>query len=311
LAYIDRQHQVAQYVELLKEIDANVIKLPGLTSDEHLECLAKQLWDSFRRIEFVHHIRDAKHDPRRADPTSSLFDPLKAAVIQARAGNIDEAYWLIFLAVHFGKHGSKGWELARKIYGKLGGPGRWDWAAIKNEGGNFRPWLAQNLDALSTERFSNHRKYESLRPESKDGTAAVFESYANWVRPYGTHQDMIRSIHKSKGQNPTVVFDELYRSMDSVKRFGRLGRFDFLTMLGKLGIAPIAPGSAYLWHNATGPKKGARLLFGGDRHAPIAVRQLDEALMQIDQSLQVGMQALEDSLCNWQKSPTEYQYFKG
>ena len=103
----------------------------------------------------------------------------------------------------------------------------------------------------------------------------------------------------------------MYRSMTSVYRFGRLGRFDFLTMLGKLGISPIEPGSAYLWHNATGPKKGARLLFGGNSSASITPKDLDELLMLIDGSLGVGMQALEDSLCNWQKSPTSYQYFKG
>jgi hypothetical protein len=32
-----------------------------------------------------------------------LFDPLKAAVLHYRRGRVDEAYWLVFLAVHFGK----------------------------------------------------------------------------------------------------------------------------------------------------------------------------------------------------------------
>ena len=40
--------------------------------------------------------------------------------------------------------------------------------------------------------------------------------------------------------------------MDTVQRFGRLGKFDFLTMLGKLGIAPIEPGITFL-KGATGP----------------------------------------------------------
>ena len=305
------QQQVSKYVDLLHEIDASVTALPGLASDEHIECLARQLWDSVRRIEFVHHIRDAKHDPRRADPASSLFDPLRAAVIQVRNGKLDEAYWLVFLAIHFGKHESKGWELTSKIYGKLGGPGRWDWESIRDQIEGFRPWLAHNLDAFADDRFSNHRKYETLKPDAKDGTAAIIESYVNWVKPYGSHQNMIRAIHEKSGQNPEVVFDELYRSMDHVKRFGRLGRFDYLTMLGKLGIAPIEPGSAYLWHNATGPKKGARLLFGANKDASIGVRKLDDDLRLINETLQVGMQALEDSLCNWQKSPTEYRYFRG
>ena len=49
--------------------------------------------------------------------------------------------------------------------------------------------------------------------------------------------------------------------MDALRRFGRTARFDYLTMLAKLGLANIAPGSPYLI-GATGPLKGARLLFG-------------------------------------------------
>ena len=48
--------------------------------------------------------------------------------------------------------------------------------------------------------------------------------------------------------------------MDALKRFGRTARFDYLTMVGKLGLANIAPGSPYMV-GATGPLKGAALLF--------------------------------------------------
>lgn len=311
MAHIERQAEVLRYGSLLRDIHATLVPLPGLAADAHIGCLAQQLWDSRRRIEYVFHIRDAKHDGRRADPTSHLFDPLKAAVIHSRGGNVDEAYWLVFLAVHFGKHETNGWQLTRKVYGKLGGPDRWDWQSIEHNSGAFKVWLRNNQNQFASERFSNHRKYESINADAKDGTASVFESYAGWVRPHGGHHNMIRTIHRNTGQNPEDVFDYLYRSMDNVKRFGRLGRFDFLTMLGKLGIAPIEPGSAYLWHNATGPKKGARLLFGGNVEAPINARTLDQNLHLIDTKLKVGMQALEDSLCNWQKSPVTYQYFKG
>ena len=84
-------------------------------------------------------------------------------------------------------------------------------------------------------------------------------------------------------------------------RFGRLGRFDFLTMLGKLGIAPVQPGSAYLWHDASGPLAGAKLLLLGDADAKVPARQLDAQLEDLDKHLKVGMQTLEDALCNWQK----------
>ncbi|MDH0117261.1 hypothetical protein N7379_22505 [Rhizobium pusense] len=306
----DKEKIVAAFSQALADINNNIVELPGLASLAHYDCLARQLFDSRRRIEYVFHIRDAKHCVERRDPNSELFDPLRAAVLHSRSGDIDEAVWLTFIAVHFGKHSTQGWSLARKIYGRLGGPGRWDWSSVSASPQAFRQWLQNSQHHLRGERFSNHRKYESLQAGSS-GTAAVFESYVNWIRPYGDQRSMIKDIHRRVGQNPHDVFDFMYRSMTSVYRFGRLGRFDFLTMLGKLGISPIEPGSAYLWHNATGPKKGARLLFGGNSSASITPKDLDELLMLIDGSLGVGMQALEDSLCNWQKSPTSYQYFKG
>jgi hypothetical protein len=77
-------------------------------------------------------------------------------------------------------------------------------------------------------------------------------------------------------------------------------------MVGKLGLAPISPGSAYL-RGATGPVKGARLLFGTQDKIEI----LDAKLIELDAKLHVGMQVLEDALCNWQKSPDFFKAFRG
>ena len=131
------------------------------------------------------------------------------------------------------------------------------------------------------------------------------QSYVDWVAPPRTHDQMIQGVHKQVGQNARDVFDFLYRSMNAVKRFGRLAKFDYLTMLGKLGIAPIEPGSAYMI-GATGPLKGARLLFGGKSSA----NELDSLLNELDAHIQVGMQVLEDALCNWQKSPSKFVSFR-
>jgi hypothetical protein len=98
--------------------------------------------------------------------------------------------------------------------------------------------------------------------------------------------------------------------MASVRRFGRLAKFDFLTMLGKLGFAPIEPGSAYLGES-TGPLRGARLLFTGSPDGEVSGRRLDENLAILDNKLSVGMQVLEDALCNWQKSPDRFVSFRG
>lgn len=303
--------RAAQLTGRLSNFDTNVARLPGLYPAGHLDCLVEQLIESRRRIEFIHHIRDAQHHPDRMDPSSDLFDPLRAAVLHHRKGRVDEAYWLVFLAVQFGKHHRDGWLLTKDIYGRLGGSGLWDWASISANPGGFRTWLGANQQALKGRRFSNHRKFESLKAHSAKGTAAVLESYVAWVNPPQTHQDMTKAAHQRVGQNPYDVFDHLYRSMDAVHRFGRLGRFDYLTMLGKLGISPIEPGSAYLWHNASGPLDGARLLFGGATNAKITARALDASLLALDGHLDVGMQSLEDALCNWQKSPSSFISFRG
>jgi hypothetical protein len=310
----DRQRGLRLATEL-QRIDAHVLQLPGIHPPGHLDCLVEQLVESLRRIEFVHWVRDNPHDLRRMDPHSDLFDPLRAAALRFRRGEFDEAYWLTFIATHFGKHARDGWRLARDIYGKLGGPGLWDWKTISGNPAAFRVWLKANESRLSggdgvSRRFSNHRKYESLKASSRAGTAAVFDSYVQWVRPPRTHQDLIREVHKLVGQNPQEVFNHLYHQMNAVRRFGRLAKFDYLTMLGKLGIAPIDPGSAYLGE-ATGPLRGARLLFTGNVSSAISGKSLDQRLLNLDSHLNLGMQTLEDAICNWQKSPAKFISFKG
>lgn len=306
--------RAARLAAELRRFDKQVMALPGIHPPGYLDCLVEQLVDSLRRIEFAYRVRDGHHDPRRMDPHTPLFDPLKAAVLRLRRGEVDEAYWLVFLATHFGKHAQDGWRLAKDIYGRLGGPGVWDWATVSASPAAFRAWLAANEARLTgdgvSRRFSNHRKYESLKASSAAGTAAVFESYVGWVGPPRTHQELVREVHKAVGQNPEEVFDHLYRSMRAVRRFGRLARFDYLTMLGKLGIAPIIPGSAYLGE-ATGPLIGARLLFGHGVGAALSGRMLDTRLSSLDEHLDVGKQALEDALCNWQKSPAQFVSFRG
>jgi hypothetical protein len=304
-------NRAATLASVLKGFDQNVRPLPGIHPAGFLDCLVEQLVESLRRIEFVHHVRDNRRlDPSRIDPGSPLFDPLKAAVLHHRMGNINEAYWLVFIATHFGKHATDDWRLARDVYGRLGTGGKWDWATISANPRSFRNWLAVNQSALRGRRFSNHRKYESLKTTSKRGTASVFETYVAWVGPHHSHQSLIREAHQRVGQNPRETFDFLYRSMNSVMGFGRLGKFDYLTMLGKLGIAPIDPGSAYL-SNATGPLSGARLLFDGNANSSTRGRILDSHLVELEAKLNVGMQVLEDALCNWQKSPGIFMSFRG
>jgi hypothetical protein len=101
----------------------------------------------------------------------------------------------------------------------------------------------------------------------------------------------------------------LYRSVLQVRRFGRTGAFDYCATISKLGLAAIEPGMAGLV-GATGPLDGARLLVlePGQRGR---TRALEAALAPLQAELGVGFDALEDALCNWQKSPDEFKPFRG
>ena len=275
----------------LSRYEAGVAILPGVRDETIRSVLVAQMIESLRRIVYAHHIRDGEIDPRRADPSSQLFDPIRAAVWQLRRGNFDEAFWLIFLQTHFGRDGTgpDSWGLVRAVYGALGGD-VWTWDRVYTDMDGFRRWLSQHEDLLrSRYNFGNHRKYQSISGLSRVGTGAVVASYVAWVNPPRTHQQMIQAIHREVGQNPRDVFQFLFKSMKSVMGFGRLGRFDYLTMLGKLGVAPIDPDSAYL-SGATGPLAGARLLFANNPKAKLSARSLDEKLLQLDTYLEVGMQ---------------------
>lgn len=243
------------------------------------------------------------------DPDDDLFDPLKAAILHQRLGNTEEAFWLVFLFVHFGKHAKAGWRYAREVYARIGESGRWDWTSVKANPAAFRAWLHSQQVYLKRSGvprgFGNHHKYQSLSAYSSTGTGAAVESYVKWASP--SHAVIMkRALSKTKG-NPRQAFDELYRSMNSVVSFGRTARFDYLSMVGKLGLASIEPGLTYM-QNATGPKEGARLLFGNNN---VTASDLEKMLLELEAELGVGMQVLEDALCNWKKSPNKFVRFRG
>jgi hypothetical protein len=271
--------------------------------------------ESIHRVRYIARIRQRDISDLRADPGSDLFDPIKAAILRARQGQHDEACWLVFLSVHFGKNLRSGWRYARDVYGALGAGGRWDWARTSADPKAFRRWLAANQNTLkndsTTRGFGNHRKYQSIDANSPTGTGAAILSYVNWVRPSRSHRELFQEAIRVIGDDRRRLFHELYRSMRSVVSFGRMAKFDYLTMLGKLDLAPIEPGSAYLT-GATGPVAGAKLLFAGNEKANgITPKQLDMWLTELESELGVGMQVLEDSLCNWQKSPDRFVPFGG
>jgi hypothetical protein len=291
----------------LQSFDERKHRLPGIRSAAAQETFLEQLLESTHRVRYIEVIRDRPLSNLRMDPDSELFDPFKAAILKQRAGELEEAFWLVFLFVHFGKNSRGGWRYAREVYGRVGESGIWDWKSVSANPARFRKWLEAHKNFLRRQDppggFGNHRKYESL-----SNTGAAVETYVNLVGPPRTHAQLVAEAVQRANGNPRQAFDDLYRSMAVVTRFGRMARFDYLTMLGKLGLAPIEPGLTYM-QDATGPKSGAQLLFGGKRTRTAA--ELEKLVGELEADLRVGMQVMEDALCNWHKSPRKLIRFRG
>ncbi len=241
----------AQNLEVgLCSFDSDCDLLPGISDGVARDVLVEQLVESVRRIKYVSAIRKQNLSSSRANPSSDLFDPIKAAALRMREGREEDAFWLVFLSVHFGKHRHSEWQLARDVYGRLGRPPIWDWNNISAHPNDFRRWLQQQQGRLKSDgiprHFGNHRKYQSLDARSPTGTGAAFETYVEWVGPPRTHRVLFEHATAECGQNPKAAFDYLYRSMRNVASFGRTARFDYLTMVGKLGLAVIEP-DALTW----------------------------------------------------------------
>ena len=286
--------------------------LPGIVDRRMRVCLVQQLLESIRRVQYITVIRNQNLSARRVNPNDPLFDPIRAAVLQTRWRNLEEAFWLVFLFTHFGKHVKTGWSYIRAIYGRLGQQELWSWKQASKDPLSFRLWLDDNLSKIKAVPggFGNHRKYQSLDPWKKNGTGAAVETYVQWVGPPRSHSELLLSHYEKADLDSKKAFGLLYDSMHAVSSFGRTARFDYLTMVGKLGLAPIEPGSAYI-EGSTGPRKGALLLFCGDDNSNVSVKSLDRWLQELNKELLVGMQVIEDALCNWQKSPMRFKPFRG
>lgn len=285
--------------------------LLGLVTADRRDALVLQIISSLRRVEYIRYIRARRISPDRCNPLHALFDPLKAAALYGAKGETDEAVWMVFVATHFGKHAIDQWRLAANICGSFNAGPVWTKALFGQKAGDFRAMLTNSEESLrdpgQSGRYSNHRQYQSKKPEY---IFRVFSDFYDWAYSNGGFSALIRQMHEHIGQEPRSGFRYLYNDMDKTSGFGRLGKFDFLTMLAKMDLAPIEADSVHLV-GATGPLRGAKLLFFGKSDHPISANKFETVVDELDDYLMVGKQVIEDSICNWQKSPDAYVYFRG
>lgn len=291
----------------LDDFSLNIMPLLGLSGTAERDTFSQQIIASIRREDYFRLIQGRKQiSAARSDPASDSFDAELAVVYFIQNNQIDEAAWLIFLMVYLAKP-EEGWTRLRDIYGMLGA-GRWDWHAVSNNPNAFEQWLAAHWTKIGG-KFGNHRKYESLDPATARPMGPAVTHYINWINASGGHERHFAAIIRSAGNHPHSIFDAMFRALP-IKGFGRLGRFDWVAMLARYNLIPAEAGSAYL-KGATGPSRGSRLLFQGNPNAKNSDVEVQKWLDQLDQHLHVGMEVLEDAICNWQKSPAKFKHFKG
>ncbi|QEO15061.1 hypothetical protein FLP10_12020 [Agromyces intestinalis] len=306
--YVEDARRISAAIDLY---EAQVGPLPGISEPEHREALIEQIIDSEQRVRYFGLLQSRPLSAASGDPHDDAFDPVKASIIHRDRGDLDEAIWLAYLFVHFGRHRRAGWRYVRDVYGALGAE-PWTWERTSNDITSFRFWLDDHQEELrrspGPHGFGNHRKYESLKAWTPTGTGEAFESYINWVHDAGDDHEARLSTFDAA--TPESRFEAMYKSLGDVKRLGRIGRFDYLMTLKKLGLADIAPPHSYLV-GATGPLAGARLLLEEEGTHSLSARQAQEALREFSNLTGLPPDVMEDAVCNWQKSPSKYLRFSG
>jgi hypothetical protein len=158
-----RDREEAERIEaVLTDYHDHVRPLPGIQDQARRSAFMEQILESIHRVEYIRRgvlLRSEEPrvlGPRRTDPASEFFDPIKAAAIRAREGDHDEACWLVFLFTHFGKHLRTGYRLIRDVYGSLGEGPNWDWARTSANPEAFRAWLAARLETLRNDGSARH-----------------------------------------------------------------------------------------------------------------------------------------------------------
>ncbi len=125
-----------------------------------------------------------------------------------RAGNVDEAFWLVFMVTfHFGKSLTQGWQQRlREVYSGLQRSVNVDLGTGERQHpAAFRAWLLAHQDQIGG-GFGSHRKRESVRADLAGGTAAVVDSYVAWVGPGHSHATLMAQLTQAGGNSRESVF---------------------------------------------------------------------------------------------------------
>lgn len=294
--YYEKEAMASNIAQQIENFSTNTQLILNNVTALEKQVLARQIVDSINRVRYFQILAGRDISADRANPNSHLFDPIKAVIFYKRNGNLEEAFWLSFLIVHFGENYQAGWSLTRNFYNNMGRQPQLTWDNVSQNPSLVEDWVDNyNQNQNIKLKFGNHRKYESMSQLRN-----VIEDYINFICSNNGHL----VAYAAQAESAKQRFANLYNDF-KVYRFGRLGKFDFLSILYKFGLAEIEANSCYL-KGATGPKAGAKYLFGN-----LSSVQLDANAQALADYLNIGYQEMEDALCNWHKSTDRYEPYTG
>ena len=270
-------------------------ELPGLAATQDRQDFFGILEICIDRYEQERSIVDHAGDPdEREPPFSDAWDPRRAIVQWDRAGEKEEATWLAFLTTYFGyRDDGDRWQAVRTVYAGFG-EGRLSWETVRT---NRRALdvCVRHAEEYKTLAFGTFRNLEPHVPDHPNGFLAVVASYLKEVERRG-HGSQVAMLSRWSTDRH-LKFHHMVRELREIRRFGRLATFDFLTLLGNLGVFPLEPSTLHL-DGSSSALAGARRLCGKPTGNAAL---LDKECTALAADLGVPLQVVEDALSMWQK----------
>jgi hypothetical protein len=263
-----------------------------------LNTLARQTSDSIRRIEIYRSYRErAIHAVNKGLDFNHTSIPF--VLDQRNDLNRNNRLWILYLATYFGKSNQSGWQLFnratfdRKKSIML-------FQDIQKDLDKYFRYLA-SFNFFEGCSYSNHRKFTAKRLTGEKG---VFESMEYFVKNINQYSFEHR-----------IDFHSIYKAAQKIPNFGRLAVFDFASSLVKCGFDVAEPESMY-GENSTGPLNAIGLLLrltNGDSSQKAKLQLCSDLMEWFQKNSNIFMvgQVLEDAVCNWQKNPSTYIWYKG
>ena len=285
----------------LREFDTHIYPLPGLESGEALKSFASALCNAIDEVLIASEPLGLVTSGEVFDYDSSKFDPLLTAMWHCNLGKIEEACWLLFLCSYFGKHPKKGWNFLRSVYSAFDGKIPWNWSQVSGRSEEFGNWLLFNQPELKKIRgLGNAYKYYTFDRNKAIEMVAQIQSYIVWVKSKVNHVKLFGDIPDYHAIEPSASFQYCYQEMSVQTALKKSVQFDYLALIGNLGIARIQPGHLYL-NDILLPKRGTKWLFDIKKSDKIPVSELNMRMSLLVNYLELpfGIQIVQKALGKW------------